>query len=149
MDEYNNITPSLKRTGIDIQRGKITAQTDNFRIVNSDGKETFSVDADGNIVGTGNATFDGVIRAKSLFQTYKLLTLYYDMEGIAGKTLMQSSELVTLCGGLLPDVLYLHSIMDNSEGAFQIQMPQAGDNDGRRIVVYGDYNWNVGTKSPV
>jgi hypothetical protein len=25
LDEYNNITPSLKRTGIDIQRGKITA----------------------------------------------------------------------------------------------------------------------------
>lgn len=139
----------IRRTGIDIENGVIRAQTDNFRIVNSDGKETFSVDADGNIVGMGNATFDGVIRAKSLFQTYKLLTLYYDMEGIAGKTLMQSSELVALCGGLLPDVLYLHSSMDSSEGAFQIQMPQAGDNDGRRIVVYGDYNWNVGTKSPV
>lgn len=52
---------AFSRTGINIKDRKIEAQADNFEIKNNAGKTTFSVDAEGNLVGTGNARFDGIM----------------------------------------------------------------------------------------
>ena len=66
---YRRITlvqqSGMKKAGIDIQNGIIRAQTDNFQIVNSNGEQTFSVDADGNLESSGNASFKGKIMATS------------------------------------------------------------------------------------
>lgn len=53
----------LTKAGIDITQGKITATANTFEIKNNSGTTTFSVDNDGNIVGAGNAKFNGKINA--------------------------------------------------------------------------------------
>jgi hypothetical protein len=67
----DNKDGNLKRTGIDIEQGKITAVTNNFEIMNQSGDTTFSIDTSGNIVGSGNAAFAGTIAAKAYnFKVY-------------------------------------------------------------------------------
>ena len=56
---------SLKRSGLDIDAEKIVATTDHFEIQNSSGQTTFTVDNSGNIVGAGNAKFEGDVEATS------------------------------------------------------------------------------------
>lgn len=74
--EQGNISPSnvvyhsandyLSKTGIDIISGKITAVANNFEIWNSaKTTKTFSIDADGNLESSGNASFKGKITATS------------------------------------------------------------------------------------
>ena len=54
----------IRRTGIDIEDGKITAQADTFEIWNSSGTtRTFYVDENGNLVSSGNASFSGKVTA--------------------------------------------------------------------------------------
>jgi hypothetical protein len=69
-EKYGLATDGLSKsdlyaTGIDIQRHKITATSDNFYIQNNSGTTTFSVDENGNIVGAGNASFKGAVYASS------------------------------------------------------------------------------------
>lgn len=66
LELYCDIKEGLSKTGIDIESGKITAKTDNFEIQNNSGTPTFSVDEDGNIVGSGNASFQGNISGSSI-----------------------------------------------------------------------------------
>lgn len=53
----------LTKAGIDITQGKITATANTFEIKNNSGTKTFEVDSDGNLVGAGNAKFNGKINA--------------------------------------------------------------------------------------
>ena len=54
----------IRRTGIDIEDGKITAQADTFEIWNSSSTtRTFYVDENGNLVSSGNASFSGKVTA--------------------------------------------------------------------------------------
>ena len=57
------VSDGLSSTGIDIENKKITARTDNFSIRNGKGEETFTIDANGNIVGHGGASFSGTLSA--------------------------------------------------------------------------------------
>ena len=63
-----SVSDGLNKTGIDIEAGKITAKTDNFEIKNNNGDTTFSVDEEGNIIGSGNASFAGTISSKGVIQ---------------------------------------------------------------------------------
>lgn len=58
-----SVADNLLATGIDIKSHKITATTDNFEVRNNSGTTTFAIDKDGNIVGTGNASFKGTVYA--------------------------------------------------------------------------------------
>ena len=62
VDNINlEIRNGLESTGIYIENGLIKATTNNFKICNSSGTETFSVDSNGNLVAAGNAKFNGNI----------------------------------------------------------------------------------------
>lgn len=61
----DTINSGLSATGIDIRSHRITATVDNFTIKNNSGVTTFSVDKDGNLIGTGNASFSGKISSSS------------------------------------------------------------------------------------
>lgn len=58
----------MKKAGIDIYDGIIRAQTDNFQIVNSNGQQTFNIDADGNLNTAGSASFNGIVKAKQFYR---------------------------------------------------------------------------------
>ena len=53
----------LTKAGIDITQGKITATANTFEIKNNSGTKTFEIDSNGNLVGAGNAKFNGNIEA--------------------------------------------------------------------------------------
>ena len=59
----SGVEQGLEDTGIDIEQGVVRAAADRFLIVNNSGRQTFSVDADGNIVGSGGAAFKGDLSA--------------------------------------------------------------------------------------
>ena len=61
-----NVKPDMLATGIDIKSHKIIATTDNFTVRNNSGVTTFSIDANGNIVGAGNAYFKGTITGSTI-----------------------------------------------------------------------------------
>ena len=62
-DGRRNVKPDLLATGIDIKSHRIVATSDNFTVRNNSGDQTFSIDRDGNIVGSGNASFRGKVYA--------------------------------------------------------------------------------------
>ena len=62
-DGRTNVKPDLLATGIDIKSHKIVATADNFVVRNNRGEPTFSVDVEGNIVGSGGASFNGPMKA--------------------------------------------------------------------------------------
>ena len=62
-DGRRNVKPDLLATGIDIKSHKIVATADNFTVRNNSGDQTFSIDRDGNIAGSGNASFRGKVYA--------------------------------------------------------------------------------------
>lgn len=71
----DEIEAKVNNTGVDITNGKIKAITNKFEIWNEDGTvQTFSVDQNGNLVGSGDASFNGVIKASSLYLKYHEIT---------------------------------------------------------------------------
>ena len=62
--------------GIDIASGSITAKGGKFQMEDENGNATFVLDQNGNINGQGNATFGGVIRAKTLFRQVMQADIY-------------------------------------------------------------------------
>lgn len=62
-DGRRNVKPDLLATGIDIKSHRIVATSDNFTVRNNSGDQTFSIDKDGNIAGSGNASFRGKVYA--------------------------------------------------------------------------------------
>lgn len=67
---------ALLATGIDLKNGKIIATANNFVVQNNRGTPTFSVDADGNIVGSGGASFNGPMKAT----TFTLNSKYFSVK---------------------------------------------------------------------
>ena len=98
-DGRTNVKPDLLATGIDIKSHKIVATADNFVVRNNSGTPTFSIDEDGNIVGSGGASFNGPMKATTftLNSTYfsvkedgtitakggQISFFYFDAEGMA------------------------------------------------------------------
>lgn len=98
-DGRKNVKPNLLATGIDIKNRKIFATADNFVVRNNSGDRTFSIDKDGNIVGSGGASFNGPMKATTftLNSTYfsvkedgtitakggQISFFYFDAEGMA------------------------------------------------------------------
>lgn len=66
---------ALYATGIDIKNRKIIATADNFVVQNNSGTPTFSIDEDGNIVGSGGASFNGPMKAT----TFTLNSTYFSV----------------------------------------------------------------------
>ena len=62
-DGRTNVKTDLLATGIDIKSHRIVATADNFTVRNNRGDQTFSIDRDGNITGSGNASFRGKVYA--------------------------------------------------------------------------------------
>lgn len=67
---------ALYATGIDIKNRKIIATADNFVVQNNRGTPTFSVDVNGNIVGSGGASFNGPMNAT----TFTLNSKYFSVK---------------------------------------------------------------------
>ena len=66
--EAGRIYMGLDKAGIEITSGNIKAHADHFSIWNSDlTKQTFSVDANGNLMAAGDAYFGGTIKAKNFY----------------------------------------------------------------------------------
>ena len=93
----------MKKAGIDIQNGIIRAQTDNFQIVNSNGEQTFSVDANGNLESSGDASFKGKITASAY---YEKIQEVYGMETI------DVSKGTTIIGSFNSGRIYLPKASD-------------------------------------
>lgn len=107
-DGRTNVKPDLLATGIDIKSHKITATTDNFVVRNNRGEPTFSVDVEGNIVGSGGASFNGPMKATTftLNSTYfsvkedgtitakggQISFFHFDTEGMASGVTYDSSQ---------------------------------------------------------
>lgn len=99
---------ALLATGIDIENKKIVATADNFVVRNNRGEPTFSVDVEGNIVGSGGASFNGPMKATTftLNSTYfsvkedgtitakggQISFFYFDAEGMASAVEYDSSQ---------------------------------------------------------
>lgn len=99
---------ALYATGIDIENKKIVATADNFVVRNNRGEPTFSVDVEGNIVGSGGASFNGPMKATTftLNSTYfsvkedgtitakggQISFFYFDEEGMASGVEYDSSQ---------------------------------------------------------
>lgn len=119
-DGRTNVKPDLLATGIDIKSHKIVATADNFVVRNNRGTPTFSVDVNGNIVGSGGASFNGPMKATTftLNSTYfsvmedgtitakggQISFFYFDEEGMASGVSYDSSQNKVLQGlGLSSD----------------------------------------------
>lgn len=99
---------ALLATGIDIKSHKIVATADNFVVRNNSGTPTFSIDEEGNIVGSGGASFNGPMKATTftLNSTYfsvkedgtitakggQISFFYFDAEGMASAVEYDSSQ---------------------------------------------------------
>lgn len=99
---------ALLATGIDIENKKMVATADNFVVRNNRGTPTFSIDEEGNIVGSGGASFNGPMKATTftLNSTYfsvkedgtitakggQISFFYFDEEGMASRVEYDSSQ---------------------------------------------------------
>ena len=94
----------LLATGIDIKSHKITATSDNFTVRNNSGDQTFSIDRDGNITGSGNASFRGKVYASGgeftgTVTAAKIYGAYINGGSITGTTVTGSSVTSTSADG--------------------------------------------------
>lgn len=81
--EAGKLESGLKRTGIDIENGKITATADKFEIRNNSGETTASVNEDG-LLEVGAGLFSGLIRKKKTIITPDKLEGYTEENPING-----------------------------------------------------------------
>ena len=91
-------------TGVDIYNKKIIATADNFMVRNNSGDQTFSIDRDGNIVGSGNASFRGKVYASGgeftgTVTAAKIYGAYISGGSITGTTVTGSSITSTSADG--------------------------------------------------
>lgn len=81
--EAGELESGLKRTGVDIENGKITATADKFEIRNNSGETTASVNKDG-LLEVGAGLFSGLIRKKKTIITPDKLEGYTEENSING-----------------------------------------------------------------
>lgn len=81
--EAGKLESGLKRTGINIENGKITATADKFEIRNNSGETTASVNKDG-LLEVGAGLFSGLIRKKKTIITPDKLEGYTEENPING-----------------------------------------------------------------
>lgn len=81
--EAGELESGLKRTGVDIENGKITATADKFEVRNNSGKTTASVNKDG-LLEVGAGLFSGLIRKKKTIITPDKLEGYTEENSING-----------------------------------------------------------------
>lgn len=91
-------------TGVDIYNKKIIATADNFMVRNNSGDQTFSIDRDGNIAGSGNASFRGKVYASGgeftgTVTAAKIYGAYINGGSITGTTVTGSSITSTSADG--------------------------------------------------
>ena len=103
-DGRKNVKPDLLATGIDIKSHKIVATGDNFVVRNNSGGQTFSIDRDGNIVGSGNASFKGTVYASGgsftgTVTAAQIYGTYINGGTITGTTITGSAITSTSAGG--------------------------------------------------
>ncbi|MCR5366525.1 MAG: hypothetical protein K6E67_10335 [Prevotella sp.] len=77
------IRAQVGNCGLDITNEAIIAHGGKFKMQDENGNDTFVLDQDGNIVGQGNATFGGVVRAKTLFRQVMQANTYYQSANFA------------------------------------------------------------------
>ena len=81
--EAGELESGLKRTGVDIENGKITATADKFEVKNNSGEVTASVNEDG-LLEVGAGLFSGLIRKKKTIITPDKLEGYTEENSING-----------------------------------------------------------------
>lgn len=94
----------LLATGIDIKSHRIVATSDNFTVRNNSGDQTFSIDRDGNITGSGNASFRGKVYASGgeftgTVTAAKIYGAYINGGSITGTTVTGSAITSTSADG--------------------------------------------------
>lgn len=94
----------LLATGIDIKSHRIVATADNFTVRNNSGDQTFSIDRDGNITGSGSASFRGKVYASGgeftgTVTAAKIYGAYINGGSITGTTVTGSSITSTSADG--------------------------------------------------
>lgn len=103
-DGRRNVKPDLLATGVDIKSHRIVATADNFTVRNNSGDQTFSIDRDGNIAGSGNASFRGKVYASGgeftgTVTAAKIYGAYINGGSITGTTVTGSSFTSTSADG--------------------------------------------------
>ena len=103
-DGRRNVKPDLLATGIDIKSHRIVATADNFTVRNNSGDQTFSIDRDGNITGSGNASFRGKVYASGgeftgTVTAARIYGAYINGGSITGTTVTGSSITSTSADG--------------------------------------------------
>lgn len=81
--EAGKLESGLKKTGVDIENGKITATADKFEVRNNSGEVTASVNEDG-LLEVGAGLFSGLIRKKKTIITPDKLEGYTEENSING-----------------------------------------------------------------
>ena len=81
--EAGKLESGLKRTGVDIENGKITATADKFEVRNNSGEVTANVNEDG-LLEVGAGLFSGLIRKKKTIITPDKLKGYTEENSING-----------------------------------------------------------------
>jgi len=151
----------LARTGIDIERGKITAVADQFEWQNRDGDQIMGLDA------AGNAEFAGIVRSKGIYHSIGFFSVsngttaynwtYQDGYVRTERNYLTPEEYsdeyeeghgyVSACiyvGCGLLDIIYLRfAIADHC-----LYIPNPQGNEGKQIEIYKGnttYQWHIGT----
>ena len=135
----------LLPTGIDITSGKIVATADNFVIQNNSGTTTFSIDENGNLQSSGDASFSGKITATSgsiggfTISDGNLSGGTASLEGIF-RVSAASSTTPTTSGAFGFNLYYLSVI----SSATIIGVPDGSDQIGKIIRLFNPSTANAG-----
>lgn len=137
---WSDLPDVLRRTGVDIEQGKVVATADNFEVRNNAGEKTFGVDAEGNLTATGGAKFAGTIEAKVLYTTNARVPFTYDADISSFNRQMSADRLLSLCGGRLPQRLVFYSDdyrteIDATSNIMRVYLPDAYDYEGMEMEV--------------
>lgn len=97
--KVSTIEEGLEDTGIDIANKKVTVTANNFAVMNNSGTTTMTVDKDGNLCTSGNASFKGTVYASAGEFTGKVIATSGEFTGkvtatsgsIGGITIAKSS----------------------------------------------------------
>lgn len=142
--EAGELESGLKRTGVDIENGKITATADKFEVRNNSGEVTASVNEDG-LLEVGAGLFSGLIRKKKTIITPDKLEGYTEENSIngyiplnfvkAGSFVELSGDIGKKTGGNYPTIILPFHNPNASEASLGVTSEEAATHLGQVFVI--------------
>lgn len=142
--EAGKLESGLKRTGIDIENGKVTATADKFEIRNNSGETTASVNKDG-LLEVGAGLFSGLIRKKKTIITPDKLEGYTEENSLngyirlnfvkAGSFVELSGDIGKKTGGNYPTIILPFHNPNASNSSLGVTSEEAATYLGQTFVV--------------